>query len=318
MARAGVGIDVSKHWLDVASTAVATPWRVPNSAEGLTQLVAQLRGAEIHRIVLEASGGYETTALERLHAAGFAVVLVQPLRARHFARALGQHAKTDALDAQVLARMAVLAVENTPLWEPIAEPLADLKALVDRRQQVVALRDGEKKRLRFARAIIRADLEHSVADLSAQIAELERRIDTLVAQNQRLAAEVAVLESVRGVGRLSAATLRVTVPELGSLTRQAVAALVGVAPLNRDSGGKVGRRYIRGGRDSARQALYMATLAATRWNDVIKARYAYLVGKGKKPKLALVACMRKLLIHLNSLMRTHLAPVPMPPPSPGS
>jgi len=145
-----------------------------------------------------------------------------------------------------------------------------------------------------------------VVALTAQVAELERRIDALVAANRRLAADVALLESVRGVGRLSAATLRVVVPELGTLTRQEVAALVGVAPMNRDSGGKIGRRYIRGGRDVARHALYMAALAATRWNPVIQARYAHLVATGKKPKVALVACMRKLLIHLNSLMRRHL------------
>jgi transposase len=318
MARAGIGIDVSKDWLDVASTEVAAPWRVPNSVEGLGQLVAQLSGGEVHRVVLEASGGYESAALEHLRAAGFAVVLVQPMRARHFARALGQDAKTDALDAQVLARMALLAVEGAPLWAPVAEQVADLKALVDRRQQVLALRDGEKKRLRFARAIVRADLERTVAELTTQVAELERRIDALVAANQRLTEDVAVLEAVRGVGRITAATLRVTVPELGTLTRQQVAALVGVAPMNRDSGSKVGRRFIRGGRAAARQALYMAALAATRWNSVIKARYAHLVGRGKKPKVALIACMRKLLIHLNPLMRGVLAPPRPPEPAPVS
>jgi transposase len=306
MARAGVGIDVSKDWLDVAITETAAPWRVRNSAEGLSQLVAQLGALDVHRIVLEASGGYEAAALERLHAAGLRVVLVQPLRARHFARALGQYAKTDAIDAHVLARMALLAVDDAPLWGPVAEQVADLKALVDRRQQLLVLRDGEKKRLRFARAVGRADLERSVSDLTTQVADLERRIDALVASSPRLAAEVELLESVRGVGRVSAATLRVVIPELGTLTRQQVAALVGVAPMNRDSGGKSGRRYIRGGRDVARQALYMAARAAARWNTVIQARYAYLVAKGKKPKVALVACMRKLLIHLNSLMRSHL------------
>jgi transposase len=306
MARAGVGIDVSKDWLDVATTEGAAPWRVGNSAAGVEALVTQLRAVEVHRIVLEASGGYEALALERLHAAGFAVVLVQPMRARHFARALGQYAKTDAIDAHVLARMALLAVEHAPLWEPTADHVADLKALVDRRQQLLVRRDGEKKRLRFARPVIRADLERAVATLTAQIADLERRMDALVASSPRLAADVGLLESVRGVGRVSAATLRVVVPELGALTRQQVAALVGVAPMNRDSGGKTGRRYIRGGRDAARHALYMAALAAARWNSTIKARYAHLVGRGKKPKVALVACMRKLLIHLNSLMRRRL------------
>ena len=306
MARAGVGIDVAKDWLDVAVTGGAAPWRVANSGEGLEALVAQLREVEVHRIVMEASGGYESLALERLHGAGFAVVLVQPLRARHFARALGQYAKTDAIDAQVLAHMAVLAVEAAPLWAPVAEHVADLKALVERRQQVVVLRDGEQKRLRFARAIIRSDLARSVKALTAQIAALERRIDTLVGSHGPLTAEVELLESVRGVGRVTAATLRVAVPELGTLTRQEVAALVGVAPMNRDSGGTIGRRYIRGGRSGARQALYMAALAALRWNAVITARYAHLLATGKPPKVALVACMRKLLIHLNSLMRRHL------------
>jgi transposase len=313
MARAGIGIDVSKDWLDVASTEATAPWRVPNSDAGLKQLVTQLQRFEVHRVVLEASGGYETTALERLHAAGFAVVLVQPLRARHFARALGKYAKTDAIDAHVLAHMALLAVEDAPLWAPVTDHIADLKALVDRRQQVLALRDAEKKRLRFARAIVRAELRHAVADLTARVADLDRRIDTLLASSGRLAGDVAALESVRGVGRVSAATLRVVIPELGTLTRQQVAALVGVAPLNRDSGGKTGRRYIRGGRNVARQALYMAALAATRWNAVIHARYVHLVAKGKKPKGALVACMRKLLIHLNSLMRGRLSgPAPSP------
>jgi transposase len=305
MARVGIGIDVSKDWLDVAATDDANAWRVANSEDGCASLVAQLGSRHVHRVVLEASGGYESLAVERLHAGGLAVVLIQPLRARHFARALGQYAKTDAIDAQVLARMALLAVDDVPLWEPMATQLADLKALVERRQQLLTLRDGEKKRLRFARTIIRADLERAVAELTAQVAELERRINALVAAHRRLTDDVAVLESVRGVGRVTAATLRVAVPELGALTRQAVAALVGVAPMNRDSGGKSGRRYIRGGRDTARQALYMAALAATRWNAVIKARYAHLVANGKKPKVALVACMRKLIIHLNSLMRRH-------------
>lgn len=313
MARAGIGIDVSKDWLDVAASEAPAPWRVPNSEAGREQLVTQLQRFEVYRVVLEAAGGHERATLERLHAAGFAVVLVQPIRARHFARALGQYAKTDAIDAQVLARMALLAVDAAPLWAPVTDHVADLKALVERRQQVLALRDAEKKRLRFARPIVRAELRQAVADLTARVADLERRIDALLTANGRLAGDVAVLESVRGVGRVSAATLRVVLPELGLLTRQQVAALAGVAPMNRDSGGKIGRRYIRGGRDMARQVLYMAALAATRWNAVIHARYAHLVAKGKKPKVALVACMRKLLIHLNSLMRTHLSgPTPAP------
>jgi transposase len=225
--------------------------------------------------------------------------------------ALGQYAKTDAIDAAVLARMALLAVDEAPLWGPVTDQVADLEALVDRRQQLLALRDGEKNRLRFARPILRAEVQQSVADLTTRVADLDRRIDVLVATSGRLAEDVALLESVRGVGRLSAATLRVTIPELGASTRQQVAASVGVAPMNRDSGGKTGRRYIRG--DVARHALYMAALAASRWNVVIERRYAHLVAQGKKPKVALVACMRKLLIHLNSLMRTRRAAAAVAP-----
>jgi transposase len=261
----------------------------------------------VHRVVLEASGGYEGLALVRLHEARIAVVLVQPMRARHFARAVGRRAKTDVIDAIVLAQMARVAVEDTPLWEPVEEVVADLKALVDRRQQLLKQRDGEQKRLRFARAVVKEDLEADVAALTEKVRALEQRINALIESSARLTAELNVLESVRGVGRVSAATLRVTVPELGTLTRQEVAALVGVAPMNRDSGNKGGQRYIQGGRDAARHCLYMAALAATRWNPVIKARYASLVARGKKPKVALVACMRKLLIYLNSLLRTYLA-----------
>ena len=146
-----------------------------------------------------------------------------------------------------------------------------------------------------------------MALLTEQLGKLEKRIDALVASSPRIASEVDVLESVRGVGRVTATTLRVLVPELGTLTRREVAALVGVAPINRDSGTKTGRRYIQGGRHAARQCLYMAALAAGRWNDVIRAQYQQLVARGKKPKVAIVANMRKLLIHLNSRMRNHLA-----------
>lgn len=311
MAREGIGIDVGRDWLDVASTGADEPWRVRNDASGIEALVATLRERDVFRVLLESSGGYEGAALVAVHAAGFPVVRVLPSRARHFAKAMGQRAKTDAIDATVLARMALFAPEDMKLWEPVETLIADLRALVERRQEVIVQRDGDKKRLRFARDIVRPDLERAVREQTAAIEDLNDRIDQLIASDEQLSTEISVLESVRGVGRVSAATLRVLVPELGTLTRQQVAALVGVAPINRDSGTKRGRRYIQGGRASARQALYMAALAASRWNAIIKARYAYLVGRGKKPKVALVACMRKLLIHLNSLMRAHLSGPPL-------
>jgi hypothetical protein len=157
MASVGVGIDVPKDGLDVATTAEGPAWRVRNNATGLDEPASQLAAFEVHRVVLEASGGFDTHALHALHAADLAVVLVQPMRARPFARALSRRAKTDTIDAQVLAHLARLAVDETPLWEPVEEVIADLRALVERRQQLLARRDGERKRLRFARDIVRGD-----------------------------------------------------------------------------------------------------------------------------------------------------------------
>lgn len=306
MASIGVGIDVSKDMLDVASSDGAVVLRVGNDAAGWSEILTQLSGLDVHRVVLEASGGYERDVLTALFAARLRVVLVQPIRARYFARALGRYAKTDAIDAAMLAKMALLATDNVPLWAPSEDAAADLKALVERRQQLLVWRDAEQKRLRLARPLVRGDLEASIETLTGLVRDLEARIDQLLASCPHLEAEVAVLEGVRGVGRVSAASLRVLLPELGTLTRTEVAALAGVAPLNRDSGQSSGHRYIHGGRDDVRHCLYMAALAATRWNPVIQAQYAHLVARGKRKKVALVACMRKLLIYLNSRMRQHL------------
>lgn len=305
--KVGVGIDVSKDTLDVASSDGGYAATVANDETGLRQLAKHLCGLGAHRVLLEASGGYERDALVALFDAGLPVVLIQPLRARHFAQAMGRYAKTDAIDAAMLARMAELVVDHVPLWEPTEEALADLKALVERRQALLAFRDAEKKRIRLAREIVRPDIEQAVADLTAKVRDVEARIDQLVAASTRLAKEVEVLEATKGVGRITAASLRVALPELGTLTRNEIAALTGVAPMNRDSGKWSGQRFIRGGRPDARKALYMATLAATRSNPVIRSRYRSLVERGKKPKVALVACMRKLIIHLNSQLRSYLA-----------
>lgn len=301
----GIGIDVAKDWLDVASSERAIVQRFANDETGLTGLVERLRGVEIHRIVLEASGGYEVAALLALFAAGHPVVLAQPSRVRHFAKGIGRRAKTDLIDASVLAEMALKGVDDRPLWRPTEDAIADLKALVERRQHLIVLRDAERKRLRLVRPIVRPDLEASITTLTSEIKKLEQRVEHFLEANDALTAEIAVLEQVRGVGRITAATLRALVPELGTLTRTEVAALVGVAPINRDSGKKEGRRYTQGGRATARRSLYMAALAASRWNPIIQSMYARLVARNKEPKVALVACMRKLLIHLNSRMRSY-------------
>jgi len=303
----GVGIDVSKDTLDLATSDCATTVQFPNTEQGLVDLVGMLAGRCVHRVLLEASGGYERPALIALSEAKLPVVMIQPVRARHFARALGRHAKTDAIDALMLARMARLVVDDVPLWTPPEEAIADLKALVERRQHLLVIRDAEMKRLRLARVNVRPDIEASIVDLKKRVREIERRMDELVAATVSLDQDIAVLEGVVGVGRTTAATLRVTLPELGTLTRNQIAALAGVAPINRDSGGWSGQRTIAGGRSDVRRTLYMAALAACRWNPVIRERYHSLIARGKKPKVTLVACMRKLLIHLNSLMRLHRA-----------
>lgn len=303
----GVGVDVSKDTLEVTTGDGSVAGTYANTADGLDKLIGALHGVQVHRVVLEASGGYERLALAALHAAGLPVVLVEPARARHFARGLGKRAKTDAIDAAVLARMAEVAVDDNPLWAPLDERLADLGGVLERRRHLLTFRDAEMKRLRLARDIVRPYLEESIADLTRRVAALDKQVDELVAASLDLKARVKVLEAVRGVGRVTAASLLHMVPELGRLTRGEVASLVGVAPMNRDSGTWSGQRYVRGGRQEPRDVLYMAALAATRWNPIIKARYRHLVERGKKPKVALVACMRKLLIHLNSLTRAHLA-----------
>jgi transposase len=301
----GVGIDVSKDTLDVATSEGSIKLRVTNDAAGLARVVDVLGELNVHRVLLEASGGYERDALLGLFEAGLPMVLIQPVRARHFARALGRYAKTDAIDALMLARMAQLAVDDVPLWAPTEDALSDLKALVERRQNLLVIRDAEKKRLRLARPIVRGDIEAAIVELTKSMRDLERRIGELIATSNPIQAEVGVLEAVSGMGRISAVTLLVALPELGTLTREEISSLAGVAPMNRDSGTWSGTRFIRGGRAQARRALYMAALVASRSNPVIKVRYRSLLERGKKPKLALVACMRKLLIHLNSLMRAY-------------
>lgn len=299
----GVGIDVSKAKVDYATSDGGFSGVVPRTAEGLLELARELEALEVSRVVLEASGGYERLVLEVLHAAGLPVVLIQPMRARHFARALGKRAKTDAIDALVLARMALLAVDDQPLWSPPTEGQALLRGLVDRRRQLLTLIDMETKRKRGAHEVVLVGITETLSFLKAKLSEVDRQISKLLSQDEELGDQAATLAEVKGVGRVTACTLLVHVPELGTLNRRQIAALVGVAPMNRDSGTKSGQRFIHGGRAQARKVLYMATLTAMRWNSHIKDVYLRLLQRGKPKKLALVACMRRLVVHLNSRMR---------------
>jgi len=305
----GIGIDISKAKLDVASSDGGLRLVVERTAEGLAALVDRLGEFEVHRVVVEATGGYERAVLDVLCAAGLPVVLIQPRRARALARGLGRRAKTDAIDATILAWMARFAVEEDPVYEPRPETIERLRELVFRRRQLVDFIDAETKRHRAARTVLaRESLDRVLAFLKQEQKATERCINATIAELDEVRDAVEALESVKGVGRVTAATLLVTIPELGHLPRRPIAALVGVAPWNRDSGNQTGHRYIQGGRVAARNALYMAALAAIRHGSApLRDLYTRLRAAGKPAKVAIVACMRKLLIHLNSVMRSHPA-----------
>lgn len=297
-----VGIDVSKDTLDVAVGEDSEIWTVPNTAQGVAECVTQLQAVEPALIVLESTGGLERRALEELCAAELSVALVNPSRPKAFAAAWGQQAKTDALDARNLARFAA-AIRPEPMVLP-SEAQQRLTALVARRRQVLQMKVQEQNRVHTARKGQRASLERHLAWLTAHLEELETQITTLIATDPVYQAQAALLTTVPGVGTVTAHTLIAELPELGQCNRKEIAALVGVAPYNHDSGNKRGHRAIRGGRVSVRCALYMATLSGLRFNPVIRAFYERLLAAGKLKKVALVACMHKLLLILNAMLKT--------------
>lgn len=296
-----VGIDVSQEYLDVAISGQRRILRVRNNEAGLDSLKCQLQEKAPEVIVMEASGGYERRPATLLLTASLPVAIVNPRQVRDFARSLGQLAKTDAIDARVLARFAeVLKPAPARLSEEAAEHLRELE---QRRRQVVEMVVAERNRLRTAPRT--ADLiEKHLRWLEDEVKRLEKEIQGLVQSDPDLQAKAAILESVPGVGRAVSATLLGSLPELGLLNRKEIAALVGVAPLNWDSGKLRGKRAIWGGRAHVRSILYMAALVASRRNPVIRALYERLCAAGKPKKVALVAAMRKLLVILNSMLRT--------------
>lgn len=297
----GVGIDIGKDCVDVALKD-RHAGQFPRTPDGLAEVVAWMHTLERPRAIVEASGGYEAIVLRTLYAADLEVILIQPRRARQFAKAMGLLAKTDAIDAVVLAAMAEAPLRD-PAWEAPPEHVADLRALVDARRKLVAERDALTLRVRSARPIVREPLERLREAIKAEIGELQRRIQALIDHHPDLTRDAKTLTETKGIGAVTASTLLARLPELGHLNRRKIAALVGTAPMNNDSGKHAGHRTIRGGRADVRTVLYMATLVATRHNDHIKAFYQRLLGRGKAKKVAIVACMRKLLIHLNSQLR---------------
>ena len=296
-----VGIDVSKETLDVALFSEGRSWSVGNDERGIAQLVSQLRELQPELVVVEATGGLEIPLAGELGAAGLHVAIVNPRNVRDFAKALGILAKTDRLDAHVLARFAEAV---RPEVRALADAQTrDLEALVTRRRQIVEMITAERNRLHRALPAVRPRIKQHIAWLEQELKALNGDLHDSVHNSPMWHAKEKLLRSVPGVGPVLTCTLLAELPELGRLNRKQIAALVGVAPLNRDSGTMRGRRSTWGGRASVRVALYMATLAATRHNVVIKAFYERLVAEGKVRKVALTACMHKLLIILNSMIR---------------
>jgi transposase len=298
-----IGIDVSKDRLDVHVRPSDRAFAVARASIGLEQLTTELRALAPALIVLEATGGFELTVAAALAGAGLPLAVVNPRQIRDFARATGQLAKTDALDAQVIALFAErIRPEPRPLPDADSQTLADLIA---RRRQVVEMIGMETNRNRQARnQRIQGTIKATLKTLETQLAKLDREINDTVKGSPIWRAADDLLTSVPGIGNVTAHTLIADLPELGQLDRRCIAALVGVAPINRDSGQMRGRRTIAGGRTKVRNALYMATLSAIRWNPVIRAHYKSLVERGRPKMVALVACMRRLLGILNAIIRT--------------
>lgn len=294
-----IGIDVSKRRLDVALADRIE--RVDNDAAGLAALVPALTAAGTGLVVLEATGGYETAAVLALQAGGIAVAVVNPRQVRDFARAQGRLAKTDAIDARVLARFGAV-MRPRPL--PPIDPSHDaLHGLVARRRQLVDMLVAEHNHLEHAGAAAAAWIEEHIVMLRNQLAQLDAAIAATVEADRTLARRHAILISVKGVGPATAAVLLAELPELGRIEHKQLAALIGVAPVNHDSGQVRGQRHIAGGRASVRCALYMATLSAVRHNHTLQAFYQRLRANGKPAKVALVAAMRKLATILNAVIR---------------
>ena len=298
-----VGIDISKDRLDVHVRPSGQTFAVVRDGKGLEQLVNDLLALNPALIVLEATGGFEITVAAALASAGLPLAVVNPRQIRDFARAMGRLAKTDALDAQVIALFAErIRPEPRPLADADSQALAELIA---RRRQVIEMIGMEANRLRQARnAHVQRMLRSTLKTLEAQLVELDHDIDDTIKRSPIWRAADDLLTSVPGVGDVTAHTLIADLPELGQLDRRRIAALVGVAPVNRDSGQMRGKRTIAGGRTDVRNALYMATLVATRWNPVIRAHYKSLIERGRPKKVALVAYMRRLLGILNAIIRT--------------
>jgi len=301
------GIDVAKAHVDVDVVgAQFVPKRFENEAEGHSAVASALKALDVGLVVMEATGGYEASLACALQGAGLAVAVVNPKQPRKFAEAMGYLAKTDRIDARVLAEFGQTLARRKDLAR-FLRPMDDadqrwLAALVTRRRQLVAMMLSERQRLQITPKKLHPSLEAIITAIKAQLDDVEAQMVSHV--KEHFGKLDALLQSVSGIGPVSSATLIAELPELGQLDRRRIASLVGVAPFAKESGSSKSRRRIQGGRFDVRRVLYMATLTAASHNPIIKAYYQRLINAGKLPKVALVACMRKLLATLNAMVRT--------------
>lgn len=298
-----VGIDVAQAELVIALRPTAEAWTVENDEPGIAALIRRLRPLAVTLIVLEATGGYERAAVAALATAGFPLVVANPRQVRDFARGTGQLAKTDHVDAPILALFAE-RVHPTPRPLPDAATQA-LEALLARRRQLLDMLTAERNRLAHAGPPIAQDLRRHIRWLERRLGKLDADLDQQIQRSPVWRTHDDLLQSAPGVGPVLSRTLLAALPELGRLTHKQIAALVGVAPLARDSGARRGHRRVWGGRAAVRAVLYMGALAAARHNPVIRAFYQRLITAGKPKKVALTACMHKLLTILNAMVRSN-------------
>jgi transposase len=301
MSHVFVGVDVSKDRLDVATHPEPGSWSVSNDEAGIEDLVKRLLPLQPACVVLEATGGYEMPAVAALAGAALPVVAVNPRQTRHFAKAAGLLAKTDRIDAAALARFAeAMKPEIRPVPDAAAQ---ELGALIARRRQVIQMHTAEKNRRLIAPKRLHKDLDQHIAWLEEALRRLDDELQKAIRSSPAWREKDDLLQSAKGIGPKTSALLIAELPELGQLDRWEIAKLAGVAPMNCDSGRYRGERHIHGGRAMVRSALYMATLTAIRRNPVIAAFYRRLREDGKKFKVAMTACMRKLLVRLNAMLR---------------
>ena len=298
-----VGIDVSKGKLDVAGSVWSAPEQYRNSKGGIGKLVKKLAKEKATLVVMESTGGYERAVAKALQERQIPVAVVNPWRTHNFAKSLGERAKTDSIDAEMLWKFGE-AVKPSPTTVSSDDEF-ELKQLLLRRIQLVHQRTSEKNRLEHAAPVVAQSIRKMIKALRTEIAKITEKIGELLAKDVQQMSKIALLKSAKGIGDLSAYSLKLLLPELGTLNRKQIAALVGVAPFNHDSGTQQGERCIKGGRSEIRSVLYMATLTAIRCNPKIKTFYKKLVKKGKRKKVALVACMRKFLVCLNAMLKTN-------------